>query len=119
MMHTERRTAQRIEANLAVTVTGDPAAAKGKALNISTSGIYFESPHFMAPLTKVRLELHVPDPDPKRGEAAVTCDGIVVRVEPEKKDPALSLYRVAILFTYVSEISLKSLDRFIRSRLSG
>ena len=91
MMNTERRKAQRVEANLAVTITGGLGAAKGIALNISTSGIYFESPHFMEPLTKVRLVLHVPDPDPKRGEAAVTCDGIVVRVEPEKKDPALSL----------------------------
>lgn len=119
MMQKERRTAQRVEADLAVTVTGDPEAAKGKALNISTSGIYFESPHFLAPLTKVQLELRVPETDPKRGETAVACDGIVVRVEPEKKDPARTLYRVAILFTYMSESSLRSLDRFIRSRLPG
>ncbi len=119
MIETERRKAQRVEANLAVTVTGGPGTAQGKALNISRSGIYFESPHFMEPLTKVRLELRVPLPDPKRSDASVTCDGIVVRVEPEKKDPAISRYRVAILFTYVNEISLKSLDRFIKSRLAG
>ena len=113
----ERRKAQRVEAELAVTVKGGPGEAKGKALNISTSGIYFESPYFIAPLTKIRLELLIPDP--RKGELPVTCDGVVVRVEPEKKEPAVANYRVAILFTLVSESSLKILDAFIRSRLSS
>ncbi len=113
----ERRKAQRVEADLAVTIRGGPGETKGKALNISTSGIYFESPHYIAPLTKIRLDLIVPDP--RAGELPVTCDGVVVRVEPEKKDPAVAKYRVAILFTLVSESSLKILDAFIRSRLSS
>jgi c-di-GMP-binding flagellar brake protein YcgR len=119
MTQTERRKAQRVEANLTVAVTGGAAPSRGKALNISTSGIYFESPHYLAPLTKVRLELGIPQEDPKQSETQVMCDGVVVRVEPEKKDPAISVYRVAIFFTYVPERSLKILGRFIRSRLSA
>jgi hypothetical protein len=117
MAFNERRKAQRIEADLAVTIKGGPGETKGKALNISTSGIYFESPYYIVPLTKIRLEFLIPDP--RRGELPVTCDGVVVRVEPEKKEPSVAKYRVAILFTLVSESSLKILDAFIRSRMSS
>jgi hypothetical protein len=119
MQFNERRKAQRVEANLAVTVKGGPAEAKGKALNVSTNGIYFESPHFIEPLTRVRLELLVPDPGPSKRDLTVTCDGVVVRVEPERKDPSVPAYRVAIFFTYVPDASQKTLDRYIRARLSS
>lgn len=117
MAFNERRKSQRVEADLAVTVKGGSGEARGRALNISTSGIYFESPYYMEPLTKIRLELLIPDP--RTGESPVTCDGVVVRVEPEKKEPAVEQYRVAILFTLVAESSLKILDAYIRSRLSS
>lgn len=115
----ERRKAQRVDANLAVTVRGGPAEAKGKALNISANGIYFESSYFLSPLTKVRIDLLIPDLDAPKKETPVTCDGVVVRVEPERKDPAVSRYNVAIFFTLVPESSRKILDRYIRSRLSS
>jgi hypothetical protein len=119
MSFKERRKEQRVEANLAVTVRGGPAEAKGRALNISANGIYFESPFFLEPLTKVRLELLIPSSDPRTNELSLTCDGIVVRVEPERKNPSVSNYRVAIFFTLVPESSRKLLDRYIRSRLSS
>ncbi len=119
MAFNERRKAQRVDANLAVTVRGGPAEAKGKALNISTNGIYFESPNFIEPLTRVKLELLVPEPGPAKRELAVACDGVVVRVEPERKNPAVAAYRVAIFFTYVPDASQKTLDRYIRARLSS
>jgi hypothetical protein len=115
----ERRRAKRVEANLAVTVRGGPAEAKGKAFNISTNGIYFESPYYLSPLTKVRLDLLIPDPGTEDRESPVSCDGVVVRVEPEKKSPGVSRYNVAIFFTLVSESSQKILARYIRSRLSS
>jgi c-di-GMP-binding flagellar brake protein YcgR len=118
MSSSERRKSQRVEANLAVTVRGGPGEAKGRALNISTNGIYFESPYFLEPLTKVRLELVIPESDPSKEESIVTCDGVVVRVEPERKAPDISAYRIAIFFTLVSDSSQKKLDRYIRSRMS-
>jgi hypothetical protein len=119
MQSNERRKAERVEANLAVTVKGGLAEAKGKALNVSTNGIYFESPHFMEPLTRVKLELVVPDLGPSKRELTVACDGVVVRTEPERKDPSVSAYRVAIFFTFVPDASQKTLDRYIRTRLSS
>jgi hypothetical protein len=114
----EPRQAERVSANLAITVKGGPAEAKGKALNISANGLYFESPHYLSALTKVRLELIVPDPESPKRESPVTCEGIVVRVEPEKEDPAVAVYNIAIFFTLVPESSQKILGRYIRARLS-
>jgi hypothetical protein len=68
-------------------------------------------------LTKIKLEFLIPDP--RKGELPVTCDGVVVRVEPEEKEPAVAQYRVAILFTLIPENSLKILETYIRSRLSS
>ena len=114
----ERRLAERVEANLAVTIKGATGEAKGKALNISTNGIYFESPYFIDPLTRVHLELIVPDPESPKKQSLVACDGVVVRVEPEHRDPAIAKYNVAIFFTLVPDSSQKTLERYIRSRLS-
>jgi hypothetical protein len=67
----------------------------------------------------VRLELLVPDPEGPRGESPVTCDGVVVRVEPEIKDESVATYNVAIFFTLVPESSQKVLNRYIRARISS
>jgi len=116
----ERRRAQRVDANLAVTVSGAPEGAQGRTLNISTNGVYFESPKFIDVLTKVQLELVIPIGEPGSGkEERVTCEGIVVRVEPEHEDPDVSRYNVAIFFAYVSKSSQAVLSRYIKSRLSS
>ncbi|MCK4236614.1 MAG: PilZ domain-containing protein [Candidatus Krumholzibacteria bacterium] len=115
----ERRKAQRVEANLAITLSGGPAEeATGKTLNISTNGVYFQSPRFMEPLTKVQLELMIPDPECQdEGESSVTIEGIVVRVDPEKKDAAVSSYHVAVFFTFVTEYAKDILTEYIKRRV--
>jgi c-di-GMP-binding flagellar brake protein YcgR len=121
MKFKERRKAQRVEANLAITLSGGPAGeATGKTLNISTNGVYFQSPRFIEPLTKFQLELMIPDPRyPDKGELSVTIEGVVVRVDPEKKDEAVSSYHVAVFFTFVSESAEKILTRYVKRRLSS
>jgi hypothetical protein len=116
----ERRKAERVDANLSVTITGGPEGAEGKTLNISTNGVYFQSPRFMDVLTKVRLELVMPAKSSTSGkDEHITCDGVVVRVEPEHEDPTESLYHIAVFFTYVSKSSQELLARYIKSRLTS
>lgn len=120
MTSKERRKAERIDANLAVTISGAPEGALGRTLNISTNGAYFESPKFIDVLTKVQLELVIPMGEPGSGkEESVICDGVVVRVEPEHEVPDVSRYNVAVFFTYVSKSSQTVLSRYIKSRLSS
>lgn len=120
MTFKERRRAQRVEANLAVTISGAPDGAQGRTLNISTNGVYFESPKFIDVLTKVQLELVIPAGEPGSGkEERVTCDGVVVRVEPEHEDSDVSTYRVAVFFAFVSKSAQTVLSRYIKSRLTS
>lgn len=120
MIFKERRRAQRVDANLAITVCAGPAEASGTILNISTNGVYFRSPYFMEPLTKVQLRLLMPEQDQTSvKETTITCDGVVVRVVPEREDTSVSSYEVAVFFTNVPESSQETLANYIKSRLSA
>lgn len=115
----ERRKAQRVDAELPITITGGPKPEEGKTLNISTNGIYFESPRTIEPLTKVRMELMVPVLEGgTEKEMGVRFDGIIVRSNIDTSDPGSSRYRIAVFFTHVSKASQKVLDNFIKRRLS-
>ena len=117
MTFKERRKAKRVEANLALTIVGESGEETGKTLNISTNGVYFLSPRFIEPLTKVSFEILLPKEKGGGSKQPIRCEGIVVRAEPEKKDPSISSYNIAVFFTALSDSSLKSLARFIQERL--
>ena len=115
----ERRRAQRVDANLAIRISGAPGASKGETLNISTNGVYFKSPTYIEPMTKVQLELMIPDPSSTEGEeTSITCEGVVVRVEPEREDPSVSVYNAAVFFTFLPEATQKLITKYIKRTLS-
>jgi hypothetical protein len=119
MVSNERRRAQRIEASLAITVSDRPGEVMGRTLDISTNGVYFQTPHFIEPLTKVKLMLMIPVHEGSDDEGQpVICDGVVVRVEPENYDPSVSQYHIAVFFTFVSESSKDILESYIKRRLA-
>lgn len=114
----ERRQAPRIDVNLPITVEGGTAEVSGKTLNISTNGIYFESPRFMEPLTRVMMSLVIQDGALNQGKGVhVQFDGIVVRVEPEERRPEVLSYRIAVFFTRVPEKSMTILKDFVENNL--
>jgi c-di-GMP-binding flagellar brake protein YcgR len=120
MTFKERRRAKRVDANLAVTISGAPEGEQGRTLNISANGIYFESPKFIDLLTKVQLELVIPLGGPGSGkEERITCEGVVVRVEPEHEEPGVSRYNIAVFFAYIPKSAQAVLSRYIKSRLSS
>lgn len=117
MTFKERRRAKRVEAKLALTIVGESGEETGKTLNISTNGVYFQSPRFIEPLTKVSFEILLPKVEGGGSKRPIRCEGIVVRAEPEKKDPSISNYNIAVFFTAMSDSSQKSLESFIKKRL--
>lgn len=114
MSFKERRKSPRVEADFPINVGGEKGEATGRTINISTNGIYFESPRFIEPLTKVRMDLVLPSETVDADEEIlVEFDGVVVRVEPEKEDKKISKYKVAIFFTFVPKESMDILSTFI------
>ncbi len=115
----DRRKSQRIAAELPITVEGGPLEATGKTLNISENGVYFEVPHFIEPLTKVRMELFFPDEGGSEEDGTrVGFDGVVVRVEPELPTDYSGLFKVAVFFTHVPESSMTILMAFIEGNVT-
>ena len=115
----DRRKSPRVAAELPIAVEGGPAEATGKTLNISENGVYFEVPHFIEPLTKVRMELYVPTGNEADGHGIRHgFDGVVVRVEPEEAEGHIGLFRVAVFFTHVPEKSMAALLAFIERNMS-
>jgi hypothetical protein len=99
---TERRRGRRVQARLQIELQlepGSPAHASD-TINISANGVYFKSPRFVAPLTKLGLRLLLPDDDGR--DQAVACQGIVVRCLPEEPAADVDSYEVACYFTDTS-----------------
>ncbi|TFG90020.1 MAG: PilZ domain-containing protein [Candidatus Atribacteria bacterium] len=114
----DRRKAQRVDINLPVVIEGSEGEVSGRALNISTNGVYFELPRYMELMTKLRMGLSIPQSDdPDGDEGIVSFDGVVVRVEPEKEEPGVKSYRIAVFFTHLPENSCEILNTYISKML--
>ena len=123
----ERRRSQRVDARLKMQLyldgkSGPGETAELESLNISTSGVYFLSDHYLAPMTKLALglEVAVPGTGPERADyALVQCQGLVVRVQPEEPQPDDTTYEVAVFFTWVEPEGKAILAEHIELLLSG
>ncbi len=118
----DRRRAQRLDANLKLEVQlpGEGVGsdvANLETINISSSGVYFKSDHFIEPMTKLVMELEVcvPDDEGKRSEerASVPCEGIVVRTNPEGETVGCTDYEIAVFFTQIKPEGMANLERHI------
>lgn len=110
MTRVERRTAARVPARLAMELTLAGGKSRTETLNVSANGVYFASTNFIPLLTKLRITLELPeDGAPSR----VTCDGVVVRTEPEEETPGESDYQVACYFTDISDMDRVRLESYI------
>lgn len=123
----ERRRAQRLDANLKLEVQlpgadGTSGIASLETINISSSGVYFKSDHFIEPMTKLVMELDVcvPDDDGKSGDktASVPCEGIVVRTKPEAETIDCDSYEIAVFFTHIKAEGMANLESHITLLMS-
>lgn len=117
----ERRRAERVDANLRLEVQlpgeGAGGVANLETINISSSGIYFKSDHFIEPMTKLQMDLEVLVPDnegkPSEERASVPCEGIVVRSNPEAQTEGCREYEIAVFFTLIEPDGMANLERHI------
>jgi len=118
----DRRKATRVDANLKLEVKmsrddGTHNTATLETINISSSGIYFKSDHFIEPMTKLEMVLEVSVPGAEGSAepvmAPVPCEGLVVRVQPEIETPGCDQYEVAIFFTNIDAEGAGNLEQHI------
>ncbi len=118
---TNRRKSSRVNAslNLEVKVSladGSETTANLETINISSSGVYFKSDHFIEPMTKLGMELEVCVPESGEdspGSELVPCEGLVVRSSPEIATEDCDQYEIAVFFTNIEPEGMRSLERHI------
>ena len=126
--HNERRRALRVDANLNLKVMlsnadGTTESTSLETINISTTGVYFRSDHFIEPMTKLAMEFAVSVPGADDGEAAgettapVPCEGLVVRTSPEAETEGCTDYEVAVFFTHIDPDGMANLEKHIVMRV--
>src|SRR5512132_2289249 len=115
----ERRKSPRIAAKLAMQVSGgdESSVLTTESINLSASGIQFQSRSFLSPLTKVSLTILLPPFGRRlRRERIVKCDGIVVRCEEAEQAKRRPRYELACCFLEVPEEERELLEQYVAWR---
>jgi len=116
----ERRRKPRADARLSMRVEGvyegETAQVVTESQNISASGVYCTSPHFLAPASRVALTLVLPSlPGGRASKELIKCDGIVVRCEPPARK-ADKHYELACMFSSLAERQRRQIEEFVTLR---
>jgi hypothetical protein len=85
--------------------------ASAESLNVSANGVYFASRAFIPLLTRLRVTLELPGD--AGSSSRVSCDGVVVRTEPEKESPSTREYQIACYFTDIADTDRARLESYI------
>jgi len=116
----ERRKAPRVVAKLAMQVSGlgdDASVLTTESINLSSSGLQFQSRAFLPPLTKVSLTLLLPPFGRRlRRERLVRCEGVIVRCEESERSLKRPRYHLACYFTDVSEEDRELMELYVAWR---
>jgi c-di-GMP-binding flagellar brake protein YcgR len=112
----DRRRYERTEATLVGSIEEERLKSGEFSIttkNISRSGVYIVSPHYIDPFTILRIKLIVNHPFEKgKLKKEIDCEGIIVRVE-KIKDKKKTKYGLAIHFITLSEDDGKIIDKFV------
>jgi len=117
----ERRDTTRADARLSMRVEGsaadnEPSQLVTESQNISASGVYCFSEHYLAPLSKVALTIVLPKVPGSRGtKELIKCEGIVVRCDSPRKRGDRH-YELACMFSSLEPEWRQRIDEFVTWR---
>jgi hypothetical protein len=120
----ERRRSARVDAQIALQLSGDDAAVAGESIttesiNVGSEGVYCPVSHFVAPLTKLQVTMVLPVKT-KKGQIkneVVKADAVVVRCQPAGGESGG--YRIALFFTGLDGQTRHVLDEYVRQHGAG
>lgn len=118
----ERRIDTRADARLSMRVEGSSGTAaqakiETESQNISASGVYCLSSHYLPPLSKVSLTVVIPRvPGVIARRELLKCDGIVVRCEMAEGRRGDTRYELACMFAGLPADHRGLLDEFVAWR---
>ena len=114
-MRKERRQHPRVAEEVSLAITDAGAVLETETKNLSAAGVYCALERFIPPMTKLQLQLDLPDGDRR---TRVRCSGVVVRVEPIVTTTDRARYYTAIFFNEITERDRAAIAGFVRRRLT-
>ena len=117
----ERRRTTRADARLSMRLEPNAPEADGIQLvtesqNISASGVYCMSSHYLAPLSKVDLTIVLPRvPGGRSPKELIKCEGIVVRCEQSVRRTEKP-FELACMFSGLADEVRRRIDSFVTWR---
>lgn len=117
----ERRQELRVDARLSMRVEGAHDGSQAQVVtesqNISASGVYCMSSHFLPPLSKVQLTIVLPKmPGMSRPQELIKCEGIVVRCETAAGKRPETRYQLACMFAALERGQRERIEEFVTWR---
>lgn len=112
----ERRRYPRIEKVLTCRVKGDGFDIVTETINVSGIGAYCAVNKYIAPMTKLKINLVLPSYRYLNNSTKISCQGTVVRTEPDDQKFS-DKYNIAIYFNQISPASLKKIATFVKSQI--
>lgn len=108
-------------ADVAITLKTAPDGEDIRTVNLSASGVAYESPRWVEAFTK--FEMIFVFPDGEAGEAErerlVRVESVVMRTDPEEPDPSVDRYRVACCFTSIRPEDREFISDYIERVLAA
>jgi PilZ domain len=107
----EKRLHPRINEQLTI-LQQDGAALE--TINLSAGGMFCTSSTFIAPMTRMALQMRLPGHDAGR---PIEGEAVVVRTDPSSASPAPpGGYRIALYFSRLGDDDRRALQTFLQSR---
>ena len=119
----ERRRSQRVEAQVALQLSGtdDTFPAESittESINVGAEGVYCHVAHFIAPLTKLQVTVVLPLKN-RKGQVkneVIKTQAVVVRCQPAGAETGG--YRIACFFTGLDTSTRATLEDYVRQHSS-
>ncbi|MBI4309377.1 MAG: PilZ domain-containing protein [Candidatus Omnitrophica bacterium] len=109
----ERRRHPRLEHNVPVKISSGDVDIVTETSNLSCSGAFCRIDKYIAPMTRLKLNLLLPlRKNNKIATKRIHCEGVVVRTESTKEDDS---FLTAIFFSEISPRDAKIVSEFVES----
>lgn len=110
-----------VQVPLSLSVSGAEQAdiVNATAANVSMNGVYCTVNHYLPLFEKILITFVLPERTDDTYHLMSQCEGVVVRIEPEKEDPGCSEYQVALYFNNLSEAERHLLQIIISTYAIG
>jgi c-di-GMP-binding flagellar brake protein YcgR len=93
-------------------------AFKARTVNLSAGGFYCKVPFYVSVLTKLKISIAIPvrDAAGKDEEHIIVCEGMVVRIVPEKPDEKTASYEIGCFFSEIEDYDRLMIEQYLAER---